>query len=265
MGKVIFKVEDLHVSYVDPQEEEKKVPILKGVSLEIEEGKIHAIMGPNGSGKSTLASVIMGHPHYEVEKGDILLQEENGEWVSLLEKEPHERARMGVFLSFQYPVAIPGLSVFQFLRHALKALGREFSAKEFREKLYSLMDLLQIDHSFATRYINDGFSGGEKKRMEVLQMALFEPRVTILDEVDSGLDIDAIKLVANAVNSLRDGKRSFIIITHYKRILNYIPVDKVHVLIDGRVAKEGSMELADYLEKEGYKELEKEVVHAGRS
>lgn len=247
-------VKDLHVS-VEGKE------ILKGLSLEIPKGEIHAIMGPNGSGKSTFANTLMGHPGYEVTAGEVLFKGEN-----LLEMETDERSRKGLFMAFQYPVAIPGLSVANFLRAALNARlvpknadgngavpnKRGISPKEFRELLKEQMELLKVDESFASRYLNEGFSGGEKKRAEILQMAVLKPEIAIMDETDSGLDIDALKVVSNGVNALAGPDLGVLVITHYQRILNYIKPDHVHVLIDGRIVRSGGPELSLELEEKGY-------------
>lgn len=237
--------------------------ILKDLSLEVKLGEIHAIMGPNGSGKSTMAYALAGHPKYEVEGGEVWMDD-----VNLLELAPDERARMGLFLAFQYPNAIPGISMANFLRTALNYVkgGGNGDGKEknipivqFRKLLTEKMELLGIDKSFARRYLNEGFSGGEKKRAEVLQMALLEPKFAILDETDSGLDIDALRVVAEGVNSLTGPDRGFIIITHYQRILNYIKPDFVHVMYDGQIIESGGPDLAGRLEEKGYDYLAKEI------
>lgn len=234
--------------------------ILKDLSLEVKLGEIHAIMGPNGSGKSTMAYALAGHPKYEVERGEVWL-----DGVNLLELSPDERARMGLFLAFQYPTAIPGISMANFLRTAVNAIKGEQNGNgkkgipitEFRKMLMDKMELLKIDKSFARRYLNEGFSGGEKKRAEILQMALLEPKFGILDETDSGLDIDALKIVSEGVNALTGPDRGFIIITHYQRILNYIKPHFVHVMYNGQIIKSGGPELAEQLEVEGYDNLVK--------
>ena len=232
--------------------------ILKGLSLTIQQGEIHAIMGPNGSGKSTLANVLMGNPNYVVTGGDILYKGE-----SLLEMGPDERARKGLFLAFQYPVAIPGVTLVNFMRQALNAVrGQEVPIREFRETLFSKMDLLKVDQDFARRYVNDGFSGGEKKRAEMLQMAMLEPSMAVLDETDSGLDIDALRTVAEGVNTLMNPNMGLLLITHYQRLLNYIKPQFVHVLIEGRIVKSGGPELAEQLEATGYDELEAQLATA---
>lgn len=244
-------IRDLHVS-IEGKE------ILKGLNLTVAQGEMHAIMGPNGTGKSTLANVVMGNPAYAVTKGEIIFQDEN-----LLELGPDERSRMGLFLAFQYPVSIPGVTVANFLRVALNARRKQADPEdkgipipEFRKLLVEKMDLLQIDHSFAGRYLNEGFSGGEKKRAEVLQMAVLNPKIIILDETDSGLDIDALKVVSAGVNTLRGPELGGLIITHYQRILNYIQPDFVHVMVDGQVVESGGPELALYLEENGYEKYE---------
>lgn len=245
-----LKIKDLRVSIEDK-------PILKGLSLEIKQGEIHAIMGPNGSGKSTMAYALAGHPKYEVEGGEVWMDD-----VNLLELDPSERARMGLFLAFQYPTAIPGISMANFLRTAVNSVrggnGNSMPIVEFRKLLTEKMELLKMDKSFARRYLNEGFSGGEKKRAEILQMALLEPKFAILDETDSGLDIDALRVVSEGVNALTGPERGFIIITHYQRILNYIKPDFVHVMHDGRIIESGGSDLAQRLEEEGYDNILKE-------
>ena len=230
----------------------EETKILKGISIEINAGEIHAIMGPNGSGKSTLSSVIAGDENYEVESGSIML---NGE--DLLEMDPDERAHKGVFLSFQYPVEIPGISVSNFMKAAInekrKNLGQDpISAKDLLHKMKEKMELLNMQKGYLSRNMNEGFSGGEKKRNEIFQMAMLEPKLSILDETDSGLDIDALKVVANGVNKLKSKENATIIITHYQRLLNYIVPDFVHVLHDGKIIKSGGKELALELEAKGY-------------
>jgi len=246
-------VKDLHVS-VEGKE------ILKGLSLEVRKGEIHALMGPNGSGKSTFANTLMGHPRYEVTSGDILFKGE-----SILEMEADERSRAGLFMAFQYPVGIPGVTVANFLRAALNARlappatedGKmpkkpTIAPKEFRALLKDKMAMLQMDESFAGRYLNDGFSGGEKKRAEILQMALLKPEIAIMDETDSGLDIDALRIVSEGVNKLHNDDLGVLVITHYQRILNYIKPQFVHVMVDGRIVTSGGPELAHQLESKGY-------------
>jgi len=252
--KNIIIINDLHAEFVDPRNPENRIPILKGVNLEVEKGKIHAIMGPNGSGKSTLSAVIMGHPHYHIQSGEILFwDKDRGQHTPIQEMEVHERARLGIFLTFQQPVAVPGLAIIPFLRKAIHARqGADMPIKEFKMAMNKAMEEIRMKPEFAKRYLNDGFSGGEKKRMEILQMKLLKPDFAILDEIDSGLDIDALKDVAGGINDLADGKRSFLVITHYKRLLEYVKPDKIHILFEGRIIEEGGMELAERLENEGY-------------
>jgi Fe-S cluster assembly ATP-binding protein len=234
--------------------------ILKGLNLEINKGEIHAIMGPNGSGKSTLANALMGHPAYEVTGGEIWFKGEN-----IIELSPDERSRLGMFLAFQYPSAIPGVSVANFLRTAINARYEKPEAsgngngkpsgmpmREFRKLLKAKMAMLQMDPSFARRYLNEGFSGGEKKRMEILQMAMLQPEIAVLDETDSGLDIDALRIVSEGVNQLISPNLGVLVITHYQRILNYIKPEYVHILVDGRIVMSGGPELALELEEKGY-------------
>lgn len=244
----LLQIEDLHVE-VEGKE------ILRGVNLTVRKGEIHALMGPNGSGKSTLSNTIMGHPNYEVTKGRILFEGEE-----LGELEADERAKLGIFLAFQYPTSIPGVTLANFLQASLKAIRGAENVKplEFRKELLSRMKELGINQDFAKRYVNEGFSGGEKKRCEILQMALLNPKLSLLDETDSGLDIDALRIVADGVNTLRAADRSFLVITHYQRLLNYIVPDFVHVLIDGRIVQSGGKELALELEDKGYSWLEVE-------
>lgn len=226
-----------------------EIEILKGVNLEINKGEVHALMGPNGSGKSTLSSVIMGHPDYEVTEGDILL---NGE--SILEMDPDERALAGLFLCFQYPVAIPGVSISNFMKKAVDARHPEGKtpAGPFLKEMRENMEYLDMDKTFANRGLNEGFSGGEKKRMEILQMMMFKPIIAIMDETDSGLDIDALQVVSKGVNKMRGPELGLLVITHYERILTYIQPDFLHVLIEGRVAMSGGPELVKQLEEKGY-------------
>lgn len=233
--------------------------ILKGINLEILPGEVHAVMGRNGSGKSTTAHVLMGHPDYEVTNGNVKLDGED-----LLEMESYERARAGVFLSFQYPHSVPGLQVGNFLRRSVSAINGEEAAKgpEFRTLLKKGMEQLGLDRSFLARYVNDGFSGGEKKRFEILQMMLIKPKLAILDETDSGLDIDGIRTVAQGVDAaIRGSNSGALIITHYNRILEHVKPDKIHVLIDGKIVKSGGPELANQLEERGYDWIEKEVMN----
>jgi len=228
--------------------------ILRGIDLEMSRGQIHAIMGPNGSGKSTLANVLMGHPAYEVTGGEVTYA-----GTDVLELEPDERSRLGLFLAFQYPSAIPGVTVANFLRMAVNAHRRTpegdenpIRIPEFRKLLQDNMELLKIDRSMSSRYLNDGFSGGEKKRMEMLQMAVLQPSLAILDETDSGLDIDALRIVSDGVNRLAGPELGVLVITHYSRLLRYIKPDVIHVLVNGRIVRTGGPELADELERDGY-------------
>ncbi|BDG61492.1 Fe-S cluster assembly ATPase SufC [Caldinitratiruptor microaerophilus] len=233
-------IRDLHVRIEDRE-------IVKGLNLTVRGGEIHALMGPNGSGKTTLSKAIMGHPAYEV-TGEVLL-----DGVNLLELPPDERARHGLFLAFQYPVEVPGVTVANFLRTALNSIrGEEIGVWEFQEMLLEKMQLLEMDESFAGRYLNEGFSGGEKKRNEMLQLALLQPRIAVLDETDSGLDVDALKIVGKTVNSMRSESFGALIITHYNRILKHIRPDVVHIMVDGRIVRTGGPELADEVEEKGY-------------
>ena len=244
----ILKIESLEAK-VAPE----NLDILNGVNLEIGKGEVHAIMGPNGSGKSTLAKILAGHPSYEVTAGRVLFKGQN-----LLELDVDERSRAGIFLAFQYPVEIPGVSIANFLRTALQAHltdEEELDIFEFTDMLTERMSMLEMDISFAERHVNDGFSGGEKKRNEILQMAVLRPTLAVMDETDSGLDIDALKIVANGVNKLteEDPEMSILLITHYQRLLNYIKPDFVHVMVDGRFVRSGGPEIALELEEDGYK------------
>ena len=244
----MLEIKDLHATIEGTE-------ILKGVNLSIPRGEIHAIMGPNGSGKSTLSNVIMGHPAYAVTGGDILLEGE-----SILDWPTDERARRGLFLSFQYPTSIPGVTVTNFLRNVLKNMrGQEVPFKEFRQEMKSAMERLSMSSDFAGRYVNDGFSGGEKKRNEILQMSMIKPKLAILDEIDSGLDIDAVRVIAGGIESLRAKERSMLVITHYQRILEYLTLDGVHVFMDGRIIRSGKRDLATQLEQEGYNNIAKEA------
>ncbi|MDP1715902.1 MAG: Fe-S cluster assembly ATPase SufC [Anaerolineales bacterium] len=242
-----LEIKNLHVSIEDKE-------ILKGLSLTINQSEIHAIMGPNGTGKSTLAYTLMGHPNYTVTEGEIIFKGKN-----VLKLEPDERSRAGIFLAFQYPVAIPGVSVANFLRTAINSRRRAANPEdkgmpipEFRKMLKDKMDMLKMDHSFAGRYLNDGFSGGEKKRAEILQLATLKPEIAILDETDSGLDIDALRIVAEGVNALSGPELGVLVITHYQRLLNYIKPNFVHIMLDGRIVESGGADLALHLEDQGY-------------
>jgi len=243
----VLEIRNLHVNVNDK-------PILKGVNLLVKQGEIHALMGPNGTGKSTLAYALMGHPGYTVTAGQMLFEGQD-----LAELEPDERSRLGLFLAFQYPVAIPGVSVANFLRTAINARRKKENPEDkgmpipqFRKVLKDKMDLLQVDHSFAGRYLNEGFSGGEKKRAEILQMATLEPKIAVMDETDSGLDIDALRVVAHGVNAMAGPDLGVLVITHYQRILNYIKPDFVHVMLDGKIVESGGADLALHLEEHGY-------------
>jgi Fe-S cluster assembly ATP-binding protein len=238
---VLLEIAGLRVS-VDGKQ------ILNGVDLAVREGEVHAIMGPNGSGKSTLANALMGHPRYEVTAGDIRFRGD-----SMLGLTPDERARRGIFLAFQYPTGVPGVTMVNFLRQAMKAVrGEDVPVREFREKLLATMKMLKMDEQFARRYVNEGFSGGEKKRAEVLQMGILEPKLAVMDETDSGLDIDALRTVAEGVNALMRPDLGVVLITHYQRLLNYIKPQFVHILYQGRIIESGGSELALRLEEQGY-------------
>lgn len=252
-------IKNLHVQLA----EDPEVKILKGLDLTIEQGKVHALMGQNGSGKSTLASVIMGHPNYEVTEGEIFFDD-----INILELETDERARLGLFLAFQYPIAVPGVTLANFLRLAINAKRKAVDPEdkgmpipEFRKMLKEKMTELGMDHAFAGRYLNEGFSGGEKKKAEVLQMAVLNPNIAILDETDSGLDIDALRIVADGVNNLRSDELGILVITHYQRMLEYIKPDKVHVIIDGKIRVSGGFELSEELEKIGYEGFRKKYMN----
>jgi Fe-S cluster assembly ATP-binding protein len=250
---------DLEIRNLHVRIEERE--ILKGVDLTVDRGEVHALMGPNGSGKSTLANTLLGHPTYEVTEGSIVFKGED-----ITEAEPHERAKAGLFLAFQYPVSIPGVSVANFLRMAINAKRTRagtgespIQVKEFRNELQHAIELLDVDRAFTSRHLNDGFSGGEKKRAEILQMAMLKPDVAILDETDSGLDIDALRTVAEGVQKLHSEQGlGALIITHYQRILHYIKPQFVHIMLDGRIALEGGVELVERLEREGYDEIRRE-------
>jgi Fe-S cluster assembly ATP-binding protein len=242
-----LEIRNLHVSIEDKE-------ILKGLDLTVEQGKVHAIMGPNGTGKSTLAYTLMGHPSYTVTEGEVFFKGQN-----VLELEPDERSRLGIFLAFQYPVAIPGVTVANFLRTAINARRRAVNPDdkgmpipEFRKLLKEKMATLKMDQAFAGRYLNEGFSGGEKKRAEILQMATLKPEIAIMDETDSGLDIDALRIVSEGVNALMDKDMGVLLITHYQRLLNYIKPDYVHVMLGGKIVESGGPELALHLEEKGY-------------
>ena len=247
-----LEIRNLHVTAGERE-------ILKGLDLTVRAGKVHAMMGPNGSGKSTLANAIMGHPNLDVTEGQILL---DGQDVT--ELDPDERARLGLFMAFQYPVSVPGVTVTKYLRTVMNAHREEkgedpVSLKDFRRTVEEAMKLVEVPREFSARYLNEGFSGGEKKRMEILQLALQEPRIAVLDETDSGLDIDALRIVANGVNALKGPEMGVLIITHYQRILHMVQPDAVHVLYDGRIVKEGGPELVTELEKRGYGWIRDEV------
>jgi Fe-S cluster assembly ATP-binding protein len=249
-----LEIKNLHVSIEDKE-------ILKGLSLTIKQGEVHAIMGPNGTGKSTLAYTLMGHPNYTVTSGEVIFKGKN-----LLELEPDERSREGIFLAFQYPVAIPGVTVANFLRSAINSRRRAANPEdkgmpipEFRKMLKERMDMLKMDHNFAGRYLNDGFSGGEKKRAEILQMATLKPEIAILDETDSGLDIDALRIVSEGVNALSGPELGVLVITHYQRLLNYIKPHHVHVMMGGRIVESGGPDLALHLEEHGYDWIREKV------
>jgi Fe-S cluster assembly ATP-binding protein len=249
-----LEIKNLHV-----RTEERE--ILHGVDLNVAKGETHALMGPNGSGKSTLANTVMGNPTYEVTEGQILF---NGEDIT--EADPDERARAGLFLAFQYPATIPGVSVANFLRMAVNARRDEpMKVKDFGKFMRENVELLKIDPAFVSRYLNEGFSGGEKKRAEILQLAMLKPEIAVLDETDSGLDIDALRIVSEGVNKLRGPEMGSLIITHYTRILNYVKPDFVHILLDGRIVREGGSELADELEEKGYDFIREEVAAANAS
>jgi Fe-S cluster assembly ATP-binding protein len=246
-----LKIENLHANIGDRQ-------ILKGLNLEVPKGEVHAIMGKNGSGKSTLAKVMAGHPDYVVSGGSVTL-----DGLNLFEmEEPDQRARAGLFVAFQYPMEVPGVTIANFIRAALQARlpqGGELDAVEYYQHLYEKMDLLGIDRKFTSRAVNEGFSGGEKKRCEILQMAMLNPVYAVLDETDSGLDIDALKIVSQGVNAMRSPERGLLVITHYQRLLDYIVPDVVHVMVDGRIVMSGDKTLAHKLEANGYDWVEKDI------
>jgi Fe-S cluster assembly ATP-binding protein len=248
-----LEIKNLHVQAGDKQ-------ILKGLDIDVRGGEVHALMGPNGSGKSTLANAIMGHPGLEVTEGQILL-----DGTDITEAEPDERSRMGLFMAFQYPVSIPGVTITKYLRMVMNAHREQrgepdISLKEFRKTVEAAMELTNVPKEFASRYLNEGFSGGEKKRLEILQLALLQPRIAVLDETDSGLDIDALNVVANGVNTVaKNSDMGTLIITHYQRILHLVQPDRVSIVFDGRIVKEGGPELVEQLERNGYGWIREEV------
>lgn len=248
MSEDFLVIEDLHVSVEDKQ-------ILKGVNLRIGKGEVHALMGPNGSGKSTLSNTIMGHPKYKVTQGNIYFKGKN-----IVDMTPDEKAKMGIFLAFQYPLSIPGVRIFNFLKNMMSSVqGREIPVAEFRTILKEKLKLLDIKQSFIKRYLNDGFSGGEKKRNEILQMALFNPKLALLDETDSGLDVTALKVVCEGINKILNPEMSTIIITHYKRMLEYVRPQYVHIIMDGKIVKSGGEELVEIIDTQGYDWLKPQV------
>ncbi|WDV46306.1 Fe-S cluster assembly ATPase SufC [Clostridiaceae bacterium M8S5] len=245
----LLKVKNLK-SRVDDKE------ILKGVNIEVNKGEVHIIMGPNGAGKSTLANVLMGHPKHEIEEGEIYIEDEISNELTA-----DERAKKGLFLSFQYPVEIPGITVSEFLRTAKNAItGEKQTIGDFNELLTQKMKMLQMDISYGQRYLNQGFSGGEKKKSEILQMAVLEPKIAILDETDSGLDVDAIKVVSRGISQIRNTENAIIIITHYNKIIEYIKPTHVHILLDGKIIKSGDIELAEQIDREGFKSIKNYIV-----
>ena len=256
----LLELKNLHVALEDGTE------IVKGVDLAVNPDEVHAVMGPNGSGKSTLAYALMGHPAYEITEGQILFDRRD-----LTEMQADERAQSGLFLAFQYPHSVPGVTVTSFLRSAINAIRKAnaggvddpIPVKEFRQELFEQMDRLKVSRELASRYLNDGFSGGEKKRVEILQLAMLKPRIAVLDETDSGLDIDAVRIVANGVKELVGPEMGAVVITHYQRILNFIEPDFVHVMVGGRIVEEGGPELAHRLEAEGYEAFTREVTTVG--
>ncbi|MBU1319424.1 MAG: Fe-S cluster assembly ATPase SufC [candidate division Zixibacteria bacterium] len=241
-NNAVFSLRDIHVRVEDKE-------VVKGVTLDINPGEKHAIMGPNGSGKSSLANALAGHPSYEITSGEAYIGGRN-----LLDMDSTDRSLAGLFLAFQYPMAIPGVTVSNFLRAAVKARanGDETVLKNFRKELKKKFELLEVDQSFATRYINEGFSGGEKKRLEILQLSMLDPKIAILDETDSGLDIDALKIVSAGINAYANDTNGILLVTHYQRILDYVKPDRVHVMMNGRFVHSGGADLALQLEKEGY-------------
>ncbi len=241
MNGPLLEIDSLHISVGE-------LPIVQGLSLKIESGEVHAMMGPNGSGKSTLANTLMGHPRYSVTGGDVRFRGD-----SILSLRPDQRSRLGLFLAMQYPTDVPGVSMINFLRRAMSARrGQEISVKEYRKELNAVLGRLQMDESFVRRYVNDGFSGGEKKRAETLQLGLLKPDLAIMDETDSGLDIDALRVVAQGINEFRNESNGILMITHYQRLLDYVRPDYVHVLANGRIVESGDFSLAERLEAEGY-------------
>lgn len=241
MSQDFLVIEDLHVSVEDKE-------ILKGINLKIGKGEVHALMGPNGSGKSTLSSTIMGHPKYKITKGAIYFNEQN-----IVDMTPDQKAKAGIFLAFQYPISIPGVRVFNFLKSMMSSVqGREIPVSEFRAVLKEKTKLLEFKQSFIKRYLNEGFSGGEKKRHEILQMALFQPKLALLDETDSGLDVTALKTVCEGINKIINPEMSTIIITHYKRMLEYVKPQYVHIIMNGKIVKSGGEELVEIIDSQGY-------------
>lgn len=254
MAAPVLEISNLHIQIDDK-------PILSGLSLTVRGGEIHAIMGPNGTGKTSLAQTLMGHPRYTVSAGSVLLDGED-----VLSMKPDQRARKGLFLAMQYPSEISGVTTANFLRAAINARredGSSIPLKEFRDQLDQVMQFLEMDPKFANRYLNEGFSGGEKKRNEILQMLMLKPRIAVLDEIDSGLDIDAIKVVAKGVSSLKSPEFGALVITHYQRILDYVRPDFVHIMVDGRIVKSGTADLAEELDKKGYEWVRSELAHTG--
>lgn len=254
----MLKIIDLHATV-------EGIEILKGINLEIHAGEVHAVMGPNGSGKSTLSKVIAGHPAYEVTKGQVIFEGED-----ILELEPDERARKGVFLAFQYPVEVPGVSNAMLIRQGVNNIRKErgldeLDPLEFEDFIQDKLKIVQMDDRFMDRSVNDGFSGGEKKRNEILQLAAMEPKLALMDETDSGLDIDALRIVSEGINQIKSDKNAFLLVTHYQRILNYITPDKVHVLMGGRIVKSGGKELALQLEEKGYDWIDAELMVNGEA
>ena len=251
-----LEIRDLFIALAETPD----TPIVKGLNLTIKTGEVHAVMGPNGTGKSTLAKAVAGHPDYVITSGDVLIEGE-----SIKEMEPDERARAGIFLAFQYPSEVPGVSIANFLRAAEQARladGETIDATAYYKRLYAKMDMLKIDRKFTSRSVNEGFSGGEKKRCEILQMAMLEPTFALMDETDSGLDIDALRIVSDGVNTLRGDSLGVLMITHYQRLLNYIVPDFVHVMYDGRIVKSGDKSLALELEEKGYEWVKTELAAA---